>query len=200
MDDKKLNNDNIENISSNMQNYNIEIPDKKNFFESLLDKLKSNKNQKLLDSSNHIKTTNRSISSLWGFGNFRTSLFNTLDTVRKAIFDRFSSEPQKNTLAVEIIGNDSSKENEISKESDKTLVNPIMPITQQQKNTSQKNNHKIEVTTIDTSAIDEKNIDKESNENKTTEVLPEIETSISPENISNKKLESNKTDSYLDER
>lgn len=183
MNNKEPDNNDIENVSSNIQDYKIEVADKKNFFESLLAKLKFNKNQKLLNSGNHIKTTNRSISSLWGFGNFRASLFNTLDTMRKAIWDRFSSEPQKNTLVVEIIGNDSTKENTISKESDKTPAKPIMPITQQQKNTSKKNNHH-----------------KESNDTKINEVLPKIETSINSENVSNKKLEVDETDNSLDER
>lgn len=164
MDNKEINNYE-ENTSSHLQDYEIEIPNKKNFFTSFLDKFKLNKNQKLLDSGNRPKTTTRSISSLWRLGNIKASLFHTLDSVKKIMSNKFSSEPHKNSLIPEIIGEnlENQKENDFSKDSiiSKTHDSPIIPVTEQEKNSSRKSNKpvKIEITTIDTSAIVDKKHD-----------------------------------------
>ncbi len=166
MDNKNINNmnDNLENISADLQDYEKEIPDKKSFLANLLDKFKFGKNQKLLHSGEHTKTpiTNRSISSLWGFGDFRASIFNALDYVRKSISEKFSSEPPRNKLAVEVI-----RENNLSNEqpikatnTPEISISPIIPPTQSSKNiinNARTSNqfHSIEVTSIDTSGITE---------------------------------------------
>ena len=95
----------INNIETNssLQDYEIEIQNKQNFFTTILNKYKLNKNQKLLNSGNKIKTTNQSISSLWGLGNIRASLFRTIDSVRKTISKKLSPKSNQNSFTPEII-------------------------------------------------------------------------------------------------
>lgn len=155
-----------DNPSSNIQDYEVEITEKKGVFSKLFEKLKQNKNQKLLDSGNNAKTTNRSISSLWEIGNIRTSLFSSFDNVRKAFTSKFSKTQEKrNTLAIEIIG----EEKEINQDEKVTLNSSekeviLPPVIQDSKPKNIINNvPKIEVSRIDTSAITEKDAEEKEN-------------------------------------
>ena len=108
MNDKKIEQDNIEEPSTNLQDYEIEISDKKSFLSNILNKFKNNRNQKLLNSSNPQKpqATSRSISSLWEIGKLRASLFETFDNIRKSISERFSSSTSLNTFNPQIVSED----------------------------------------------------------------------------------------------
>ena len=158
---------NINNIETNssLQDYEIEIQNKQNFFTTILNKFKLNKNQKLLNSGNKIKTTNQSISSLWGLGNIRASLFRTIDSVRKTISKKLSPKSNQNSFTPEIIGKnlENQKENSISKEDilNEQHTSPIIPITETEKNVSKniRAPFRIEISTIDTSAIKDKIIE-----------------------------------------
>ena len=155
------------NPSSDIQDYEIEVSDRKGVFSKLFEKLKTNRNQKLLNSGNHTKTTNRSISSLWRIGNIRASLFSYLDNVQKALSSKFSKkEISRNTLSVEIIGEKKQRNQEqklnLSSSEKEVIVPPIIQDSKPKNNI----NHvsRIEVSNIDTSAITE-NDTKENNQN-----------------------------------
>ena len=189
--------------SADLNDYEVEV--KKGFFSSLLDKFKTK--QKLLNSGNSEKTvfTNRSISSLWGFGNFRKTLFDALDNVQKIFSSNSKSTKPQNSLIPEIINSDSNSLDYTSSKEDlsqnvetlqKPIIRPVVKTTTPKKiiNNSKtaddikneetefeledtENNFEIEVSSIDTSAIENKKepFKKETNINKTPKDNSDIE-------------------------
>ena len=162
--DKKINNNDAKNPSLDLKDYEQDVPDRKNFFSSLLNKFKTNKSQKLLTTGEDTKThtTNRSISSLWGIGNLRASLFTSLDNVRKSISKKFSSKEPRNTLSVEIIGENTIEPVEKSVNNDtvqEVKKPPIIPNTKSKNiinNSKSAQDVRIELASINASAVEEK--------------------------------------------
>lgn len=118
-----------ENTTASLQDYEVEVAEKKGFLAKFFDKLKENKNQKLLNAGNSekVQTTSRSISSMWGMGNFKATLFDTLDNVRHSLFGN-KETAVKNGFATEIIGKTTKSDKDIVQTAEKVAtVVPIIP-------------------------------------------------------------------------
>lgn len=102
-------NQKIEDNQNSLQDYEIEIPEKKSFWAKLIDKFKINKNQKLLDSgdSEKIRKTGKSIAFLWGYGALRKGFFEKVDEAYKKLINK-KEEDNKNNMITEIIGKESN--------------------------------------------------------------------------------------------
>lgn len=166
MENAKLNNDSIDSLSD-LKDYEIKTPDKKNLFSSFLNIFK-NKNQKLLDSGNHTKTTTRSISSMWRMGNLRTSLFNSIENIRKSISGKFSKTEIRNKITPEIYVEENlevGENKETPKDTVKNLQDTPFVIPPYENNTKPQtiiqSTPTIKIENIDTSAIEEKKQKKE---------------------------------------
>lgn len=95
--------------NSNLNDYEIDVPEKKGFWARILEKI-TNKSPKALTDGKVEKTpvTNTSISSMWSLRSLRAALVNTLETARKAIFPSRENETQ-NGFDTVVIGREDSK-------------------------------------------------------------------------------------------
>ena len=66
----------IENESAVLEDYEVEVAEKRGFFAGIIDKIKGKNSTKLLTSGNkdNFQKTNRSISSMWAVGSIRRGL------------------------------------------------------------------------------------------------------------------------------
>ena len=117
----------IENNSDSLQDYEIEIPEKKSFWAKLIDKFKINKNQKLLESgeSEKIKKTGKSIAFLWGYGTLRKEFLEKVDEAYKKLVNK-KDEESKNDMITEIIGKESNLVEDL-KTANKKVAKIIIP-------------------------------------------------------------------------
>lgn len=125
-------NDTYSNNPADLKSYEQQIDDKKSFLGDLFNKIKTKREQKLLNSgsSEKVQTTGQSISFLWGFGSFRKALFDTLENVRKSLFQKSNSNEIKNTLDTYVFS-ENSPENTFEKTLDNSenTIDVIVPVS-----------------------------------------------------------------------
>ena len=179
MADKDMNNNQLNNHVNDLDDYKIEVADKQGFFATLLNKLKKNKDQKYLNSADlpKAKTTGRSISSLWGMGSIRESLFGTFQNIQKSISEKIFPNTPQNTLAAQVVRADAlEQENNYTKTQTDQIdrISPIIPVVKQSAPKGIINNSKtaedvrLETASLDTSAINEQ--EKAETEEKVTNI------------------------------
>lgn len=103
---------NLENQNNNIHDEAVlkdyEVVKKLSFWASIIYKIKNGKAQKFLPSADlKPQKTYKSISYMWNMGNLRTSLFNTLDSIRNFFINPFTKSPI-NSLEAQIIGKSDS--------------------------------------------------------------------------------------------
>ena len=103
-----MNDINLKNQNNNIQDetvlHNYEVVKKISFITNLIYKIKNSKTQKLLPTTElKPQKTFKSIHYMWNMANFRTSLFNILDSIRNFLSNSFQKNPV-NSLEAQIIG------------------------------------------------------------------------------------------------
>ena len=103
-----MNDINLKNQNNNIQDetvlHNYDVVKKISFITNLIYKIKNSKTQKLLPTTElKPQKTFKSIYYMWNMANFRTSLFNILDSIRNFLSNSFQKNPV-NSLEAQIIG------------------------------------------------------------------------------------------------
>lgn len=119
----------VKNDSASLNDYEIEVSEKKGFFVSLVDRIKGGNSTKLLESGNKdtFQKTNRSISSMWTIGSLRRALMEKLETFNRSIFGAQENVDQSN-ITTHVIGRDDLKKDDLSQEATKTPFEPVIPV------------------------------------------------------------------------
>lgn len=137
MNNEIENEKNIENESASLNDYEIEVevPEKKGFFANILDKLKGNRDQKLLDSGNKetFQRTNRSISSMWTIASLRRTIMEKLETLNNSLF-RTPEKVDQSNITTHVIGRDEKGKDNFVQTAEKVAdFEPVIPIAQSAK-------------------------------------------------------------------
>lgn len=122
---------NIENESAVLEDYEVEVAEKKGFFAGIIDKIKGRNGTKLLTSGNkdNFQKTNRSISSMWAVGSIRRSLMQGLESINRTLFGKTEKVDQSN-ITTEVIGKATQDKNDLSQTAEKTAsFEPVIPIS-----------------------------------------------------------------------
>lgn len=130
MDKNKEELNEVEHDSASLKDYEIEVeePAKKGFFANIIDKIKGNNSQKLLNSGNEtFQKTNRSISSMWTIASLRRVVMDKLENLNRSLFRSPEAVDQSN-ITTQVIGKNDAKKEELSQEAEKTTFEPIIPI------------------------------------------------------------------------
>lgn len=97
--------------NNNLQDYEIEIVEKKSFLAKILDRFKKKKEQKLLDCSaeEKAKRPNVNIIFRWGLGAFRSQIIENVDTAYKnLVHKKVEKKSKKEEVLTEIIGKENN--------------------------------------------------------------------------------------------
>lgn len=137
MNNEIENEKNIKDESASLNDYEIEVevPEKKGFFANILDKLKGNKDQKLLDSGNKetFQRTNRSISSMWTIASLRRTIMEKLETLNNSLF-RTPEKVDQSNITTHVIGREENSKDNLAQTAEKTAdFEPVIPIAQSAK-------------------------------------------------------------------
>lgn len=89
-----------------LENSKVEAVKKLSFWTHLFYRIRAGKAQKLLPSAEQKpQKTEKSIFYMWNLGNFRTTIFNSLDSIRNTFVNSFE-KGTINSLKAQIIGKD----------------------------------------------------------------------------------------------
>lgn len=114
---ENLENQNVQNSddtideNNNLQDYEIEIVEKKSFLAKILDRFKKKKEQKLLDCSAEEKAKKANINVVfrWGLGAFRSQIIENVDNAYKnLVHKKVEKKSKKEDVITEIIGKDNN--------------------------------------------------------------------------------------------
>lgn len=112
-----------------LQDYEIEIEEKKSFLAKILDKFKKKKEQKLLDcsESEKAKRANVNIIFRWGLGAFRSQIIENIDNAYKnLVHKKVEKKSNKEEVITTIIGKESNLVDDI-KLANKKVSKLIIP-------------------------------------------------------------------------
>lgn len=126
-EDKELHNN-----SASLKDYEIEVeePERKGFFASIVDRIKNGNSTKLLDSGDKqtFQKTNRSISSMWTIASLRRSIMEKLENINKSFFRTPENIDQSN-ITREVIGQTPKSIDDLAQANAKTTTfEPVIPI------------------------------------------------------------------------
>ena len=99
----------MENEEKKLEDYELQVEEKKSFINKIISKLKSNKDKKLLPAgTSKPKKTYQSILSMWKIATARASLLNALEKVNKIVIKQKTT--LKNKYKAYIIGKQITEE------------------------------------------------------------------------------------------
>ena len=121
----------IENESAVLEDYEVEVAEKRGFFAGIIDKIKGKNSTKLLTSGNkdNFQKTNRSISSMWAVGSIRRGLMQGLENLNRTLFGQAEKVDQSN-ITTEVVGKTPQNREDLSQNAEKTdSFEPVIPIS-----------------------------------------------------------------------
>ena len=121
----------IENESAVLEDYEVEVAEKRGFFAGIIDKIKGKNSTKLLTSGNkdNFQKTNRSISSMWAVGSIRRGLMQGLENLNRTLFGQAEKVDQSN-ITTEVVGKTPQNREDLSQNAEKTAsFEPVIPIS-----------------------------------------------------------------------